>query len=151
MMEAVGMTGGQLKKMLVSEGSFYAFFTIIVSIVTGLVIQETIVKHMMAATWFFEFHFTIMPITIEFLLKKILNTLGREFFAAAQNQHLYKNDSLPQKHNLALKQNPLTWFSWLFQEMKLKGKEQILEIGCGDGSLWKGQEIPKGCQITLWL
>ncbi len=46
-------------------------------------------------------------------------------------------------------QNPLTWFSWLFQEMKLKGKEQILEIGCGDGSLWKGQEIPKGCQILL--
>ena len=34
-------------------------------------------------------------------------------------------------------QNPLIWFSWLFQEMKLKGKEQILEIGCGDGSLWK--------------
>lgn len=64
MMEAVGMTGGQLKKMLVWEGSFYAFFTIIISIVAGLVIQVTIVKHMMAATWFFEFHFTIMPIII---------------------------------------------------------------------------------------
>lgn len=46
-------------------------------------------------------------------------------------------------------QNPLPWFSWLFQQMELKGKERILEIGCGNGSLWKEQKIPKGCRILL--
>jgi ubiquinone/menaquinone biosynthesis C-methylase UbiE len=35
--------------------------------------------------------------------------------------------------------------------MNLKGNEQILEIGCGNGNLWRGQEekIPPGCHIVL--
>lgn len=45
--------------------------------------------------------------------------------------------------------NAIPWFSWLFQQMRLKGQERILEIGCGNGSLWKGQKVPKHCQILL--
>lgn len=47
--------------------------------------------------------------------------------------------------------NPQPWFSWLFEQLALKNGERILEIGCGNGNLWKGNEekIPKGCRIVL--
>lgn len=47
--------------------------------------------------------------------------------------------------------NPEPWFSWLFRQMHLRGQERILELGCGNGNLWKGHEdrIPEGCRILL--
>lgn len=47
--------------------------------------------------------------------------------------------------------NPEPWFSWLFRQMHLQGQEQILELGCGNGNLWKGHEdqIPEDCRILL--
>lgn len=47
--------------------------------------------------------------------------------------------------------NPKPWFSWLFEQLSLRGGEAVLEIGCGNGNLWKGQEddIPSGCSIYL--
>jgi len=47
--------------------------------------------------------------------------------------------------------NPQSWFSWLFEKLPLKEESCVLEIGCGNGNLWKGQEenIPAGCQIVL--
>lgn len=47
--------------------------------------------------------------------------------------------------------NPVHWFNWLYQEYHLQGQEKILEIGCGNGSLWKMNEqyLSKDLDITL--
>ncbi len=48
-------------------------------------------------------------------------------------------------------QNPVSWFDWIFQKLKLSEGDEILEVGCGTGALWKGHEnqIPHGVHITL--
>ena len=41
--------------------------------------------------------------------------------------------------------NPLSWFRWLFSFYKIEETSQVLEIGCGNGQLWKdNQEYIKG-------
>ncbi len=35
MMEAVGMTGKQLRRMLILEGMFYALWTVVFSVISG--------------------------------------------------------------------------------------------------------------------
>lgn len=47
--------------------------------------------------------------------------------------------------------NKELWFPWLFRQLNLKKSDSILELGCGNGNLWKEQEdnIPKGCKILL--
>lgn len=66
----------------------------------------------------------------------------------------YKNASnlnirigLHQKYS----QNPISWFDWIYEQIHLQKNEQVLEIGCGTGELWKNhvREIPKGVKITL--
>lgn len=64
MMEAIGMTGRQMKHMLAWEGGFYALFTAAVSILAGSLIQELVLKRVMKDVWIFEFHFMITPIFI---------------------------------------------------------------------------------------
>lgn len=47
--------------------------------------------------------------------------------------------------------NTQGWFPWLFQQYKLTSGMRILEIGCGDGTLWTSNmhRIPSGVHITL--
>ncbi|MBR2528398.1 MAG: methyltransferase domain-containing protein [Blautia sp.] len=47
--------------------------------------------------------------------------------------------------------NPEGWFPWIFSRLELKGRERILEIGCGDGSLWAQnlERIPADSSILL--
>ncbi len=66
----------------------------------------------------------------------------------------YKNASnLDIRINLHKKysQNPISWFDWIFQKLKLEKGSRILEVGCGTGELWKGHEdeIPENVRITL--
>lgn len=55
--------------------------------------------------------------------------------------------SLHQKYS----QNKVSWFDWIFSKIDLQEMEQILEIGCGTGELWREHacEIPSGVKITL--
>lgn len=48
-------------------------------------------------------------------------------------------------------QNPIPWFQWIFEKTQIKQGERILEIGCGNGELWKVNQdmLPKGCQLIL--
>ncbi len=62
MMEAIGMTGGQLKKMLTAEGIYYAVFTIAISLSLGIPFGYFIVHAIAGQIWFFQWHFTILPI-----------------------------------------------------------------------------------------
>ncbi len=47
--------------------------------------------------------------------------------------------------------NPQGWFQWMFSELHLKPNNKVLEIGCGNGELWKVNEdkIPTQCNIIL--
>lgn len=64
MMQAVGMTGSQLKQMLCFEGLYYALFTCIVSVVLGSIVDGTVVRSMGNQLFFFTWHFTITPVLV---------------------------------------------------------------------------------------
>ena len=60
----------------------------------------------------------------------------------------YKNASnldirigLHQKYS----QNPQPWFEWIYEQLNLKEKDKVLELGCGTGELWKNKNLPKNC------
>ncbi len=48
-------------------------------------------------------------------------------------------------------ENPQSWFSWIYENYKLQAGEKVLELGCGNGSLWKenGKRIPEGVSVLL--
>lgn len=62
MIEAVGMTGGQLQRMLVWEGGFYAVFTIAAAVAAGAVLNCTVIRSIGSMYFFFKWNFTILPI-----------------------------------------------------------------------------------------
>jgi putative ABC transport system permease protein len=64
MMNAVGMTGGQLKKMLMWEGVHYAVLTAVCSAAVGALLSRTAVRGATEGMFFFSYHFTLLPILI---------------------------------------------------------------------------------------
>ena len=48
-------------------------------------------------------------------------------------------------------QNKQGWFPWIFQQCHIKPRLRILELGCGDGTLWTDNLalIPEDISITL--
>ncbi|MDD4371494.1 MAG: methyltransferase domain-containing protein [Anaerostipes sp.] len=66
----------------------------------------------------------------------------------------YKNASnLEIRINLHKKysQNPEEWFQWIFRQLHLKDGQSVLEIGCGNGELWKKNEkdIPSNVSVIV--
>lgn len=47
--------------------------------------------------------------------------------------------------------NPVSWFNWLFEKCALECGANVLEIGCGDASLWTQniEKIPENISVTL--
>ena len=64
MMNAVGMTGEQLKKMLMWEGTHYAVLTAICSAVIGTFISCFAVRAVTGDMFFYTYHFTLVPILV---------------------------------------------------------------------------------------
>ena len=64
MMNAIGMTGSQMEKMLMWEGIHYAALTAVGSLVIGTFISLTAVKGIAADMFFFSYHFTLLPLLI---------------------------------------------------------------------------------------
>lgn len=64
MMNAVGMTGSQLKKMLMWEGVHYAMLTAICSLVISTLLSYVVVKSITGELFFFTYHFTLLPILV---------------------------------------------------------------------------------------
>ena len=64
MMEAVGMTGKQMKGMLAWEGIFYISLTGGFSIAAGGLISQFALKNVADEMWFLSYHFTVMPIVV---------------------------------------------------------------------------------------
>lgn len=55
-----------------------------------------------------------------------------------------------QLHSL-YSQNKQGWFPWIYEQMELCSGMRVLELGCGDGELWKEnlQLLPEKVSITL--
>lgn len=70
MMESIGMTVGQQKRILWAEGLFYAAITILLSVSLGSIVSYGVVKAVTAQMWMFRYQFTLTPIllSIPFLL-----------------------------------------------------------------------------------
>ena len=47
--------------------------------------------------------------------------------------------------------NKQGWFPWIYEQSAIRPNQKILELGCGDGSLWKQNMslVPKNVHITL--
>lgn len=66
----------------------------------------------------------------------------------------YKNSSnLDIRIHLHKKysKNPVEWFPWIYQQLGIKENQNILELGCGTGELWKANQknLPKNLQVVL--
>lgn len=64
MMEAVGMTGRQLKEMLCFEGGYYALLTSICAVLLSGILNVTAVRAIGEGYIFFTWRFTILPVVV---------------------------------------------------------------------------------------
>jgi putative ABC transport system permease protein len=64
MLQSIGMTGRQLKTMLVCEGVLYTFFAISVSLILSIITGPLLNKAISSILWFFTYRFTLLPILI---------------------------------------------------------------------------------------
>lgn len=63
-LQAVGMTGKQLKNMLVYEGLFYAISSVLVALVLSFIINPLVGNLLEKMFWFFSASFTIGPVIL---------------------------------------------------------------------------------------
>ncbi len=70
MLQSIGMTSKQLKKMLIAEGLMYTASSGIVSVILGASVSVLLADTIAQSLWFFTYQFTILPliITIPILL-----------------------------------------------------------------------------------
>ena len=61
-MQSVGMTGKQLKTMLVMEGLYYGLLAVMASLILAVVTMPVAPEVMNGIVWFFTYHFTLWPI-----------------------------------------------------------------------------------------
>lgn len=47
-------------------------------------------------------------------------------------------------------QNQQGWFPWIYEQLDLKSNMKVLELGCGDGELWKEnkEKLPKQIEFA---
>ena len=96
MLQSIGMTGRQLKRMLSYEGLYYAVGTIIASLIVGVLFSLIIVQAIASSFWFFTYHFVIWPMLIVYpfliCLTVIIPTiLYRQFAKSSIIERLHQN------------------------------------------------------------
>ena len=64
MLQSIGMTGKQLKRMLSFEGLYYAVGTIITSVVLGVLFSVVVVRGISSGIWFFTYRFVMWPMLV---------------------------------------------------------------------------------------
>ena len=62
--QSIGMTKRQLRRMLIDEGLYYAGSTLIASYAVGALAVAVAVRAMLADSWTSTFHFTLLPLVI---------------------------------------------------------------------------------------
>lgn len=74
-LQSIGMTGHQLKTMLMIEGSLYTLSAIFVTFALNLIFSPLLERGMNQIFWFFSYHFTVTPILIMFPIFLLLGVL----------------------------------------------------------------------------
>ena len=64
MLQSVGMTGGQLKRMLFGEGLWYAAITLVLTLTIGTAISVVVIQGLAGSLWYFSYTFSLTPILI---------------------------------------------------------------------------------------
>ena len=64
MMQAVGMTGKQLKKMLIYEGLLYTGIAIVITFLLSVSVQPVLLNVLSEVIWFFSGEMTILPLLV---------------------------------------------------------------------------------------
>ena len=80
----------------------------------------------------------------------LIHLIGMEKSLKNQYQNATNISSRINLHSL-YSQNKQGWFPWIFQQCHIKPRLRILELGCGDGTLWTDNLalIPEDISITL--
>lgn len=63
-LQAVGMTNNQLKSMLIFEGLLYSLGSVFIALILSVITNPLIGKMLKNMFWFFNPHFTILPVVI---------------------------------------------------------------------------------------
>lgn len=63
-LEAVGMTGKQLKTMLCTEGIYYAAGTMVIAVLVSVILNLTVLRGLKNTFFFFKNHFTLLPLVL---------------------------------------------------------------------------------------
>ena len=63
-LQSIGMTNRQLKKMLIYEGLFYALGSSTVALILSVLLYPLLGNLLETMFWFFSAHFTILPVLI---------------------------------------------------------------------------------------
>ncbi|WP_215699388.1 FtsX-like permease family protein [Clostridium sp. MCC353] len=74
-LQSIGMTGKQLKTMLLYEGLYYALGTMIASAVFGTLFSLTAVCGMTRGIWFFTYRFILWPMLMVYPFLIVLTTV----------------------------------------------------------------------------
>ena len=61
-LQSIGMTGRQLKRMLTYEGLLYTLGSVLASLVLSLVVSPLMGRALNSLFWFFSFDFTLLPV-----------------------------------------------------------------------------------------
>ena len=64
MLQSIGMTGRQLKQMLMWEGMIYALFAAVLSLVLSILLAPLMGAGLERLLWFFTYHFNIAAILV---------------------------------------------------------------------------------------
>ncbi len=64
MLQSIGMTGKQLKRMLSFEGMYYAVGTMVASAVLGVLFSVVVVRGISSGIWFFTYRFVMWPLLV---------------------------------------------------------------------------------------
>lgn len=80
----------------------------------------------------------------------LIHLTGMEKSMKNQYQNASNISARINLHSL-YSQNPQGWFPWIYEQMEMRSDMQVLEIGCGDGTLWSSnlKKLPKEEGITL--
>ena len=63
-LQSIGMTSGQLRRMLVTEGLLYTAAASAAALVLGSVMSFLVAGQMLSNLWFYSYRFTLLPLAI---------------------------------------------------------------------------------------
>ena len=74
-LQSIGMTGKQLKTMLVCEGLLYALSSVLLSLVLAVVLGPLAFSALQSMFWFFTYRFTALPLLLVLPVFLVLGVL----------------------------------------------------------------------------